>query len=401
GGDGSAPDSATASSVESPPDPFASLAGFCDGIVPPGADEYAEHVARIQRHLTAEGYDGLVTEPSATMTWLSGVRWGRSERPFLMLTPAKGEPTFVCPAFEEGTARERLGGAKLRVWNEDEDPFAPLAAALPRRSGKVAVDGETRAFIVQGLRGACKQAIVDGRDVVDAGRMVKTELELSRLRRANEATKAALSLVAGVLKEGMPQSEVASLVIAAQERAGLTGVWPLVLVGKNAAFPHGTQEDRVVTAGDLLLVDTGGTLHGYRSDITRTWAVGTPAADAAKAWRTVAAAQRAGLDVMRPGVTCGEVDAAARAVIEDAGYGKGYTALTHRLGHGIGLQVHEPPYLRPRNDRVLAAGMTMSNEPGIYRRGEYGVRIEDIVAITGDGVEVFGPTVKSLEQPFG
>ena len=188
---------------------------------------------------------------------------------------------------------------------------------------------------------------------------------------------------------------------AAQRSAGLVDIWALALVGPNAAFPHGNQEDREVVAGDLVLVDTGGALHGYRSDITRTWAVGTPGAEAAKAWQVVADAQRAALSVMRPGVTCGTVDNAARAVIAEAGYGAGYEALTHRVGHGIGLQVHEAPYLRPDNARVLEPRMTMSNEPGIYRRGEFGVRLEDIVAITDDGVEVFGPLSKSLEQPFG
>ena len=380
---------------------WAPLHGFCDGIAAPDAAEYATHVARLQTAMAEHDLSAVVVEPSPTMTWLSGVRWGRSERPFLLVVPQQGEPWFVAPAFEEGTARQRLGDATLHTWQEHDSPFALLAKHLPRGSGRVGVDGEMRTFIVAGLRAAMKRPVVDGRAAIDAVRMSKSDAELSRLRRANEATKAALALVANVVEPGMPQSEVAALARAAQQAAGLADVWVLALAGEAAAYPHGTEHDRVLGSNELLLVDTGGALHGYRSDITRTWAVGTPTDAAARAWETVAAAQRAGLAVMKPGVTAGAVDAAARAVIESGGYGGGYDALTHRLGHGIGLQVHEPPYLVPHDARALTPGMTMSNEPGIYKRGEFGVRIEDIVAITPSGHEVFGPLVGSLDAPFG
>ena len=182
---------------------------------------------------------------------------------------------------------------------------------------------------------------------------------------------------------------------AAQKAAGLTDVWVLALFGPAASFPHGTHEDRALRPGDVVLVDTGGSLHGYRSDITRTWVLGEPSRDVLRAWDTVAAAQAAALAKMAPGVACAEVDAAARAVIAQAGYGTahGYEAFTHRLGHGIGLQVHEPPYLVTDNDLRLQPGMTMSNEPGIYLPGRFGIRIEDIVAITSSGAEVFGDPV--------
>ena len=187
----------------------------------------------------------------------------------------------------------------------------------------------------------------------------------------------------------------------AQARGGLSDVWVLALFGPNAAFPHGTARDRALQEGDLVLVDTGGSLHGYRSDITRTWALGTPPVAARRAWDVVAAAQRAGLAAIRPGVACADGDAAARAVNEAAGFGSGYQRFTHRLGHGIGLEVHEHPYLVPGSTRILEPGMTMSDEPGIYEPGAFGVRIEDIVAVTDDGCEVFGPQVESLARPFG
>jgi Xaa-Pro dipeptidase len=231
--------------------------------------------------------------------------------------------------------------------------------------------------------------------------MIKSERELARLRRVNEATKAAVRLAAQYVEPGMTEDAIATLVREAQAAAGLSQIWVLALTGPNAAFPHGTRNGRPLESGDLILVDTGGALHGYRSDITRTWAVGTPSDAQRKAWDTVLAAQEAALAALKPGVACADVDAAARGVIEEAGYGAGYDKFTHRLGHGIGLQVHEEPYLVRGNRLALAPGMTFSNEPGIYVPGSLGVRLEDIVAVTADGAEVFGPRPRSLDDPFG
>lgn len=387
-------------------DPWAALAGSCEGIAPPDAAERAGHRERLQRVLHDAGCDALIVEPGATMQYLAGVHWGRSERPFLLVLARTGEPLWVVPAFEERTAREQLPAAVLRGWREHESPYSQLAAGLAERgldAGRVAVDPQLRNFVVEGLRGALGPGrVVDGAGHVEAVRMRKHPAELERLRRANEVTKAALRLVAETaVREGMRQSELAEHVRRAQERAGLADVWVLALFGPNAAFPHGTAEDRALRSGDLVLVDTGGSLHGYRSDITRTWALGTASEPARRAWGAVARAQRAALAAIRPGVRCGDVDAAARAVIEAEGFGRDYHRFTHRLGHGIGLEVHESPYLVAGSSRILEPGMTMSNEPGIYEPGVLGVRIEDIVAVTDDGCEVFGPSVESLDQPFG
>lgn len=387
-------------------DPWAVLAGFCDGVAAPDADERAGHRERLARALHDAGHVALVAEPGATMMHLGGAQWGRSERPFLMVLPRTGAPWWVVPAFEERTAREQLGDAVVRPWQEHESPYAIAAAGLAEAgltAGTVAVEPQLRHFIVEGLRAALGAGrVVDGAAVVEATRMRKQPAELARLRRANEATKAALRLVATTaVREGMRQSELAEHVRLAQERAGLSDVWVLALFGPNAAFPHGTASDRELHEGDLVLVDTGGSLHGYRSDITRTWALGRPPAAARRAWEVVARAQRAAIAAIRPGVACGDVDAAARAVVEAAGFGSGYQRFTHRLGHGIGLEVHEHPYLVPGSTRILEPGMTMSDEPGIYEPDAFGVRLEDIVAVTDDGCEVFGPQVESLAQPFG
>jgi Xaa-Pro dipeptidase len=387
-------------------DPWAELAGACDGIAAPDAAERAGNRERMQRALHDAGHAALVTEPGATMQHLAGVSWGRSERPFLLVLPRAGEPWWVVPAFEERTAREQLGDAVLRVWQEHESPYAIAAAGLVDRrldEGTIAVEPQLRSFVVEGLRGVLGAGrVVDGAAAVDGVRMHKQPAELARLRRANEVTKIALRAVARTaVREGMRQSELAEQIRQAQQRAGLSDVWVLALFGPNAAFPHGTAVDRALHDGDVVLVDTGGSLHGYRSDITRTWAVGTPLPEVQRAWSVVARAQRAALERIRPGVKCGDVDAAAREVIEAEGFGAGYQRFTHRLGHGIGLDVHEHPYLVPGSTRILEPGMTMSNEPGIYEPGVFGVRLEDIVAVTEDGHEVFGPSVESLAAPLG
>ncbi len=391
---------ATASSA-SPSDeqPFDSLSGFCDGLEPLGQADHATHIRKVQAALIDAGVDALIVEPGPTMFYLSGVRWWPSERAFLTVVPAEGRPWWVCPAFEADRARERAGDdADIRPWQEHESPYALVAKGLG--PGRVAVDPGMRHFVYAGIADAvAPKAVESGRALVQRARIVKTTAELTLMDRANRATKAALAAVAPLTRVGMRESDVRAMIRDAQRTAGLTDIWALVLFGPNAAFPHGTGNERTLAAGDLVLVDTGGKLHGYCSDITRTWSVGPVSDESRRTFEVVLEAQQAAFEVLKPGVRCHDVDAAARAVIAKAGYGAGYSALTHRLGHGIGLQGHEDPYLVRGNNLVLQPGMTMSNEPGIYRPGEIGVRIEDIVAITDAGHRVFGPRVSSFDEP--
>ncbi len=381
------------------PERYAMLHGFCDGIEAVGPDEYAARVRNVAAALQTVGLDALLLEPGPNMQYLAGVRWGRSERPFLCLLKSDGAMAWVCPAFERRSADERLPpGAEVLLWQEHEDPFAVATGFVGKRS-KLAVDSDARGFIYAGMRTHVARTVVDATPIGSV-RLRKTSAELDRLRRANEATKAAIAAAAETLQPGMTQSAFAAEVTAAQEAAGLQQVWCLALFGPAASFPHGTQDDRVLAEDDVVLVDTGGGLHGYRSDVSRTWAVGAAVPAFVEAWTAVARAQAAALLELRDGVPCRAADAAARAVIDAAGHGGGYEHFTHRLGHGIGLQVHEPPYLRPENALVLRPGMTMSNEPGIYVPGAFGVRIEDIVAVTSGEPEVLGPPVGPLEDPL-
>jgi Xaa-Pro dipeptidase len=404
---GACPPAPTPEPAPSPlPGRFSELEGFCAGVEAPSAAEHEERRERIRAAARDAGYAAVLVEAGTELEYLTGVRWGLSERPILYLLPVHGPAAFVGPAFEGRTLDEqRAGEGELHVWHEHESPYLATRAAARAAGiggGRVAVDGAMRLFVFEGLRRGpgglrCRAAP----DVFAGCRMIKSERELVRLRRVNEATKLALRAAAAHVSPGTTEAEVAALVREAQGAAGLDQIWALALAGANASFPHGTRERRTVREGDLVLVDTGGALHGYRSDITRTWAVGRPDAGQRRAFETVLAAQSAALDAIRPGVRCEEIDAAARGLVEAAGFGRDYERFTHRLGHGIGLQVHEEPYLVRGNARPLRAGMTFSNEPGIYEPGRLGVRLEDIVAVTADGAEVFGPRAASLDEPFG
>jgi len=383
---------------------FTELHGQCDGVAAPEPAEWAEHRTRVQAAMRAAGIDALVVEPGAGLMYLTGIAWGRSERPFVLVLPGEGEPAIVCPAFEQRTATERANGLELVLWREHENPFTKLAALVRTRGGarpRVAIEPSMRRFIASGVARVLDRAIVVDDDVLGAARIHKTEAELARLRRANEATKRALASVAQRIRIGTPQAQIGEWTEQALLATGMVEPWALALVGANASFPHGTANAREVEPGDVVLIDTGASLHGYRSDITRTFVVGHIDDEVARAWETVARAQQAAFAAIRPGARCGDVDAVARAVVTEAGFGDADRYFTHRLGHGIGLEVHEPPYLVGGSDVVLAPGMTMSNEPGIYVPGAFGIRLEDIVLVTETGADVFGAWPDALQPLRG
>jgi len=379
---------------------FEELQGFCSGVPSVSPEEFQARRERAQLALRTAGFTALICEPGTSLRYLTGVRWGLSERPLLFVLPAKGEPIWVAPAFEANTLREKIGSAHLELWQEHEQAATSAARVLgEKKAGRVALDPNLRLFVAEALRAQLPARAASA--FFEELRMVKTRSDLDRLRRVNEATKAALRVASRHVKVGMVEADFAALIRQAQESAGLENIWVLALFGPNAAFPHGTGNPRALEAGDGILVDTGGSLHGCCSDISRTWVLGDPTPAFSSAWQTVLAAQSAALSRIRPGTACQEVDAAAREVLANAGFGKDYERFTHRLGHGIGMDVHEGPYLVRGNQRVLRPGMTMSNEPGIYIPGVLGIRLEDIVAVTETGAEVFGPRAQSLENPFG
>ncbi len=384
------------------PPEFAELIGACHGAVAPGPADWARRRAQVQAKMEAAGIALAVYEPGPAMAYLIGMAGHRSERPWVLGLPVTGEPLLLCPAFEQRSAQERVvGQAELVAWREHEDPFARLGDAFGGvGGGRVAIDPSMRSFVAAGIARAFGGVDTRADDPVGLARRCKQPEEIALLRIANLATKRAIAAVAARVVVGTRQSEIAAWMKQSLVAAGMGDPWALALVGPNASFPHGTAQDRAVRPGDVVLVDTGASLHGYQSDITRTWCVGDPSLRTRAVWDTVARAQQAAHAALGPGAIAGSVDASARRHIAEAGFGPDDRFFTHRLGHGIGLEVHEPPYLVSRSPVELAVGNTMSNEPGIYIPGELGVRLEDIVLITESGAEVFGAYAPALDRPF-
>ncbi len=381
--------SARAETAEAPP-AIAALTAMTDGVSPVTVDERRGRIARAQALMAGEGMQALVLAPGSSLAYFTGAEWGPSERFFGAVLTREGDPAWVTPAFEKDRALEQIAiGRDVSAWEEDSSPFALVARILRKRgvaTGAIGIE-DTMAFTFAhqiGLQAPAAR-IVPGTAVIAGCRMIKDAHEIAILRRANEITVRAHRAVFASLREGMTQGEASALSSDAHRRLGIRG-GSLVLFGADAALPHGTTHPRPLARGDVVLVDGGGTLHGYESDITRTGVFGAPpTARQRTVWDVVRRAQQAAFEAARPGVEAQSVDAAARRVIDEAGFGPGYRTFTHRLGHGIGMDGHEWPYLVKGNRTRLQAGMCFSDEPGIYIPGELGVRHEDIVFITATG----------------
>ncbi|MFT7676468.1 MAG: Xaa-Pro dipeptidase [Planctomycetota bacterium] len=365
-----------------------------DAITP---EERRARIARLAAGLSDAGVDAYLCEGGATMRYLIGQATGRSERLVGLVIPASGEPFWIVPAFEQSRIEALMaagdGAHCVLPWDEHEYPYAPLARAMQeRRIERLALDPDLRYRFVAGCaRELGRQALVDGLGLVTELRGIKDEHEIALLRRANELTQLAQRRVAQTLEPGLTSTDLAERATWAQHRLGLTDIWNLSLLGPAGAFPHGEERVRSMQTGTPILLDTGGCLHGYQSDNTRSWVLGgKPDSEYRKLWHLVRDAQRAAFDALKPDAHCGSADDAARAVLERGGYGPGYTYLTHRLGHGIGTEGHEGPYLDGGAQDRLRPGMCFSNEPGIYLPGNLGLRIEDIMVVTADGADHFG-----------
>jgi Xaa-Pro dipeptidase len=371
--------------------------------------ERKARVARAKELMAEYKINSICLSGGTSLEYFSGVRWDVSERMFIMVIPAKGEPFFICPAFEEDRSREQIalgnGGEQAQVftWQEDESPYALTAAGLKARgllTGKLGIEETVKFVFADGVAKAAPTADVTSATPITAGcRMIKSEHELALMRLASSVTLQAFEAAWKALRVGMTQRDFADLVSAAHHQLGFSG-GVSVQVGEYSALPHGSITPQIVREGTLLLIDGGCGVEGYDSDISRTFVLGKPTEKMKKVFDVVYRAQSAALAAARPGVACGDVDAAARKVIVDAGYGPGYTYFTHRLGHGLGMDVHEWPYLVKDNQLPLQANMTFSDEPGVYIKGEFGVRIEDDMHITASGAELLTARSPSLEHPF-
>lgn len=387
------------------PTPPAPLKNMLAGIEPLPPAEFAARREKARRLLVEQKLDGIFLEGGAGLQYFTNVNWGRSERVFGVLLLAKGDPVWIVSGFELERARESVpAGQEIRTWEEHENPYrlmADVLAARGIRKGRLAMESSTRGFILFGLRQhAPGLELVNGNPVTEACRAIKSSRELAFLDLANTITKLAYRQAFGRLREGMSPAELAAQVAASHQEQGVAGGgWPQF--GPNTAFPHGSRIPRQLAKGDVLMVDGGCSVEGYRSDVTRTLVFGPPGDRQRKLTDIVIRAQRKAFQAVRPGVPCGEIDRVARRIIEEAGFGPDYRFFAHRLGHGIGLEGHEYPYLVKDNPLPLQAGMTFSNEPGIYVYGEYGIRTEDCFAVTGEGaVWLGGMLAEAIDIPF-
>jgi Xaa-Pro aminopeptidase len=355
--------------------------------------------ATFERRMTAAaaaGEDAVVVAPSPDLAYLTGYDPIPFERPTLLVLRPGRSPVLLVPALEAPLAAlaPAAEAFEVVVWRDGEDPYA-LAAGLLPGTGTVALADRTWAVHLLGLQAALPEVrFTSAAPVVGALRAVKDRDELSALRRAGAAADAAFTDIVEARFEGRTERELAAdlaglLVRHGHERADFT----IVASGPSGASPHHEPAGRVIERGDVVVMDFGGPLDGYYSDTTRTVVVGEPSPEQARVHDAVLRAQRAARDVVRPGVAIQEVDRAARAVLTEAGLGERFI---HRTGHGIGLEVHEPPYAVEGDTTELRAGMTFSIEPGAYLPGDFGVRIEDIVAVTADGVEPLNDSPRDL-----
>ncbi len=381
-----------------------SLTSMVTDIEPITDDERRGRIANAQRLMKEHGIAGIYLESGSTLFYYTGVRWGQSERMFAMVMPREGEPAFVCPAFEEERARERIRfGDDIRTWEEHESPYALVAGIFNDRgirSGKIGFEERTRYFLVDGVRRAAPGIEAVSADPVTVGcRIRKSPAELALMQRANDITLKAYKTTVDALEEGMTHFEASAIISAAHDKMGAQG-GAGVQFGEYSAFPHGSIKPQKLSTGDIVMMDGGCSVDGYRSDITRTVVFGKPTDRQREIWNLEKKAQDAARDAVRPGVACETVDAAARKVITDAGFGPDYKHFTHRVGHGIGLDGHEWTYLVRGNKMPLAPGMCFSNEPGVYVYGEFGVRLEDCFYVTEDGGHLFTEQSPSIDQPF-
>ncbi|KAF9116269.1 hypothetical protein BGX27_003862 [Mortierella sp. AM989] len=426
--------------------PFGHLRGSCDYVKPISPAEFEERQANLSRLLVDLKASAYIAEPGTNMKYFTNIHWSQSERPFLLVIQAKRDKadnvltksTIVAPAFEASRARQGLlpgSSISIKTWEEggsaynavrevldtpwarpdgdrEEDDEEDLDAGgkkhKPKDSEHIYIDPDMRQFVSHGiataLESSTRKVSIADQDIALL-RMQKTAHEIEILRCVSQTTVNVIRAVKGQIKVGVRESDIQELLTEAYGEAGLEyeDGGSLVLFGKDAALPHGSGNDTKLEKGMMVLIDSGARLHGYLSDITRTFWIKRGLDkemndELDKAWDIVKQAQNASLNAIQPGATCSSIDKAARTLIDEKGYGSRFT---HRLGHGLGLDGHEEPYLNIGNTGTkLRAGMVFTNEPGIYVEGQYGIRLEDVVLVTETGYEILsGDLAESAYKP--
>lgn len=370
-------------------------------------DEYRQRIEQARALMQRLGVDALLVTAGASLRYFTGVAWAASERLVALLVTRAGKPVLVCPAFEEGSLDAVLRiEVDKRLWEEHENPHALVAQAMrERKASTLALDPAAALAIHTGLaRHLRAAAITDASVLIDGCRMCKSPAELALMQQACDMTLFVQRLAAGIAHEGVTTEQLVRFIDEAHRALGADNgsTFCIVQFGDATAYPHGIPGTQQLHDGDLVLIDTGCTVHGYHSDITRTWIHGRASDLQQRIWALEKDAQQAAFEAIRPGVACEDVDAAARKVLAAAGLGPDYQlpGLPHRTGHGCGLAIHEAPYVVRGNRTALAAGMCASNEPMIVVPGQFGVRLEDHFHVTADGAQWFTTPSPAIDVPF-
>jgi Xaa-Pro dipeptidase len=400
---------AAAVPAEKLPDSIAELESMKGQARPISREERAIRQEKARQLMASNKLGAILLMEGTSLEYFTGVRWHGGERMFAMVLPSNSDAFYVCPAFEEGRAREQLveapdaEHADVRIWQEDESPYQRIAAGLRDRgiaTGSVGIEETVRFVFSQGVAKAAPQVQIASATPVTAGcRRIKSDHEIGLMRLAAKVTLIAYEAAYRSLKPGMTKPQFEDLIEGAHKQLGFTG-GAEAQIGEYSAFPHGSVTPQLIRENTIVLIDGGCNVEGYTSDISRTFVLGKASDKAKEVFDIVHRAQATALSTSRPGLECESVDAAARKIITDAGFGPDYKFFTHRLGHGMGMDGHEWPYLVRGNTTRLEPHMTFSDEPGIYIRGEFGIRLEDDMHITENGAELFTPQSSSLEHPF-
>jgi len=382
---------------------------FKSKVVPITVAERKARISKAQELMANEKIDALFLEGTTSCFYFTGMRWGQSERTFGVVIPAKGDIIYICPKFEEDRARELIKpefGSEIRCWEEHESPYQLIANAVKDRGvkyNKIGMEEGVRFFIANGVKKAAASfEIVDATPITAGCRMYKSKAEIDLMQIANDVTIEAYQIAFPTIKAGMSQTEFSANISGAFKKLGFSG-GAMVIVGKYSALPHGSIAPQTIQEGDIVLIDGGTSCEGYQSDISRTICVGKPTQRQVEVWNLEKQAQDAAFNAIKMGAPCEVVDAAARNVIEKAGFKQNYKlpGLPHRTGHGIGLDGHEWTNFVKGNKTLIQEGMCFSNEPTISIPGEFGIRLEDCLYIGSDGPHFFTKQSISIELPFG
>ena len=369
--------------------------------------EYQVRLDKARGLMAAIGADAVLISAGASLRYFTGVGWGATERLVTMVLPRHGKPVMICPAFELGSLEASLViEADIRLWEEDESPYALAASAAQAFGAVLALDPAATFLTFNALRETdTNLRIIDAAPIVNGCRKVKSAAELALMTEAKQMTLAAHRAAARMLAPGVKASEVKRFLDTAHRALGADNgnSFCAVQFANATAYPHGLPGDQTLAQGDLVLIDTGCLVQGYNADITRTYVFGEPTDEQRRIWDIEHAAQAAAFAAVRPGVACEVIDATARKVLESHGLGPDYRlpGLPHRTGHGIGLSIHEPPYLVRGDKTPLEPGMCFSNEPMIVMPDRFGIRLEDHFYVTDDGAAWFTEPSPSIDAPFG